>query len=65
MNTYKLFWKRHTLELKASTSLEAQQQAFEVFKSKGARYIKRYDITAVLVAKGGQQISHSTQFAGE
>jgi len=60
MNTYKAFYKGKTVEVTASSSFEGQEKAAALLKAK-----KRYEVTVVLLAKGDDIVTHSTQFIGE
>lgn len=53
MNTYKAFYKGKQMDVEAQTSYAAQQKAAGLFKAK-----KSYDVTVVLVAKNGEQVTH-------
>lgn len=54
MNTYKAFYKGKTCEVQAKVSYEAQIKAAQQFKAK-----KSYDVTVMLVAKDGKEVTHS------
>lgn len=56
MNTYEAFYRGKRTEVKAMTSLKAQEIAADQFKAK-----KRYDVVVVLVEKEGQSIVHKPQ----
>ena len=55
MNGYIGYYRGKQVEVEATTSYGAQQAAARLFKAK-----RTYQVTVVLVTKGGQQISHST-----
>lgn len=55
MNGYIAFYKGKRIEVYAATSYEAQQKAVAMFKAR-----RSYDVTIVLVERGGQQVTHST-----
>lgn len=55
MNGYKAFYKGKTIDVYATTSLEAQLKAAQLFKAK-----KSYDVTVVICDKSGEAVQHST-----
>jgi len=55
MNGYIAFYKGKQVEVHASSSYEAQQKAVAMFKAR-----RSYDVTVILVERGGQQVTHST-----
>jgi len=55
MNTYQAFFKNKSIQVDANTSYEAQLLAAKEFKAK-----KSYEVTVMLVAKNGEQYTHST-----
>lgn len=55
MNTYQAFYRGKSIQVQAESSYKAQQLAAQQFKAR-----KSYDVTIVLVAKDGEQVSHST-----
>jgi hypothetical protein len=57
MNTYKVFYKGKTNEVKADTSLAAQKLAAQLWKVK-----KTWEVTVVLVALGNKEIVHVADF---
>ena len=58
MNTYKAFYKGKEIEVEAETSYKAQLKASEIFKAK-----KSYQVTVVLVAVEGEQVTYNgTEF---
>lgn len=56
-NGYKAFFKGKNVEVYADSSYEAQKLAAAHFKAK-----KSYDVTVMLCEKGGEQVTHSTDF---
>ncbi|MFZ5832436.1 MAG: hypothetical protein ACOY3P_20305 [Planctomycetota bacterium] len=49
MNGYVCFWRQQRIEVRASTSYEAQQKAVSEFQKRaGRRKVHRYDIAVVL-----------------
>lgn len=59
MNDYKAFYRGKTLIVEGNTSYEAQQNAARAF-SYNMRNVKRQDVVVVLIAKDGEQVTHST-----
>ena len=57
-NGYIAYYKRKQVEVKADTSLEAQEIAAEHFRAR-----KRYEVSVVLAEKGGRQVTHDPVFA--
>ena len=57
MNGYKAFYSGKSIEIKASTSYNAQQIAATRFKLRPGNAWK---VTVVLCEKNGEQVSHST-----
>lgn len=58
MNTYHAFYKGQKKEIKAETTLKAQNLAAQLWKAK-----KSWDVTVVLVAKeDGKEIVHVADF---
>ncbi len=55
MNTYQAFYKGQTKEVQATSSFKAQQLAAKQFKAK-----REYEVTVMLVAIDGEQVTHST-----
>jgi hypothetical protein len=55
MNTYQAFYRGKSIQLEAESSYKAQQLAATLLKAR-----KSYDVAVVLVAKDGEQVSHST-----
>jgi len=55
MNGYKAFYKGKSIEVKAPSSYDAQQNAAKIFKAK-----KSYDVTVVLCEKNDTQVIHFT-----
>ncbi len=55
MNTYHAFFHGKQIEVEAETSYDAQKKAVEIFKAK-----KSYQVTVVVVAVDGKQVSHNT-----
>lgn len=55
MNTYQAFYKGQTKQVQATSSYQAQQLAAKQFKAK-----REYDVTVMLVARDGEQVTHST-----
>ena len=53
MNTYKCFYNGKSLEVEASTTLEAQKKAAELFKAK-----KSYNVSVLLHKLDGKQYTH-------
>jgi hypothetical protein len=53
MNTYHAFYRGKQIELNAATSYAAQLAAAKQFKAK-----KSYEVTVILVALNGQQVTH-------
>lgn len=61
MNTYNAYWKNQQVEVKAETTISAQELALPLFQANTRKRVKRYDITVVLAAKGGRTIRHQPQ----
>jgi hypothetical protein len=55
MNTYQAFYRGRSIQLEAESSYKAQQLAATLLKAR-----KSYDVVVGLVAKDGEQVSHST-----
>jgi hypothetical protein len=55
MNTYQAFYRGKSIQVEAESSYKAQQLAATLLKAR-----KSYDVAVVLVAKDGEQVSHST-----
>jgi len=55
MNGYKAFYNGKTLDILATNSYQAQEQAAKQFKAK-----KSYQVTVMLCEKEGKQVIHST-----
>jgi hypothetical protein len=55
MNTYQAFYRGKSIQVEAESSYKAQESAAQQFKAR-----KSYDVAVVLVAKDGEQVSHST-----
>lgn len=55
--TYHCFYRSKKLQIEAETSYAAQQEAARQFKAK-----KAYEVTVVLVAVDGKQVSLSPDF---
>ncbi len=54
MNGYVAFYRGKRLEVKAETSLAAQEKAAKLFKAK-----KSYEVSVVLAEKDGVQVVHT------
>jgi hypothetical protein len=57
MNGYKAFYKGREIEVRASTSYEAQTVAAALFKAR-----KAYDVAVMLCEKQGEQVTHAPSF---
>jgi len=53
LNGYKAFYKGKTLDVYASTSIQARDKAARLFKAR-----KAYDVTVVLCELAGSQVTH-------
>ena len=59
MNNYGALWQGHELEIKASTTYEAQQLAtIEFQKIAGRRKVKGYQISVMLLQLNGRDVVH-------
>jgi len=56
MNIYKAFYRGKEIEVEAETSYSAQKKAAQQLKAR-----KEYQVTVVLVAKNGEQVTHRPQ----
>lgn len=54
MNTYNAYFNGRTIEVTATTSVEAQQKAMSIFKAK-----KSWMISIILAAKDGKPVEFS------
>ena len=59
MNTYEAFFRNKRTTVEADSSYAAQLKAAAFFKAK-----RSYEVTVVLVAKGGNIVVHSTTELG-
>lgn len=62
MNGYKCFWKhaKEPIDVLASTSLEAQTKATELFQAKAKRKkVKSYEVSVYLCEKDSQEVVHT------
>ena len=57
MNGYKAFYKGREIEVRATTSYEAQTVAAALFKAR-----KAYDVTVMLCEKAGEPVTHAPLF---
>ena len=55
MHTYHAFYRGKQIELEAETSFAAQEKAATLMKAK-----KSYEVTVILVALNGEQVTHNT-----
>lgn len=56
MNGYKAFYKGRTIDVRAETSLQAQDKAAKQFKAR-----KTYEVTVMLCEKDNMPVIHSTR----
>lgn len=63
MNGYVCFYRDERLEVRATTSANAQIAAFNILQDKyPRRKVKAYEITVVLAEKNGEQVTHLPLF---
>lgn len=59
MNGYLAFYRGRTVEVTASTALDAQRAASAIFKAR-----KSYQVAVVICQRGGETVAHSTASIG-
>lgn len=63
MNGYVCFWKGQRIEVRSTTSYNAQTAAYNVLTDRyPRRKIKAHDITVVLAEKDGDTVVHHPLF---